>query len=73
MILVKNFELFGFAPDVATEKIKCLNENGIKVVSVDEGEITPDNLPELYRKQFKVIVCNGKNRFFQKNKRKNRS
>ena len=62
VILVKNFEIFGFAPDVAIEEIKYLNEYGVKVVSVDEGELTPDKLPELYRKQFKVIICNG-NRF----------
>lgn len=62
VILVKNFEIFGFASDVTIEEIKYLNENGVKVVSVDEGELTPEKLPELYRKQFKVIVCNG-NRF----------
>ena len=41
------------------DEIKFLNENGVKVVSVDEGELTPDKLSELYRKQFKVIICNG--------------
>ena len=59
LILIENFEIFGFAPDVAIEEIKYLNENGVKVVSVDEGELTPERLPELYRKQFKVIICNG--------------
>ena len=73
VILVKNFEIFGFAPDVAIEEIKYLNENGVKVMSVDEGELTPDKLPELYRKQFKVIICNGKNKFFSKNNKKYRS
>lgn len=58
VIIVENFEVFGFAPDVATEEIKYLNENGVKIISVDEGEITPDMLPDLYRKRFKVIVCN---------------
>ncbi len=62
IILVENFEVFGFAPDVAREEIKYLNGQGVKIVSVAEGELTPDNLPELYRKQFKVIICNG-NRF----------
>lgn len=58
VILVKNFEIFGFTPDIATEEIKHLNEQGVKIVSVDEGEIPPEKLPNLYRKQFKVIVCN---------------
>ena len=41
VILVKNFEIFGFVPDVVTEEIKYLNENGVKIISVDEGELTP--------------------------------
>ena len=41
VILVKNFEIFGFVPDVVTEGIKYLNENGVKIISVDEGGLTP--------------------------------
>lgn len=58
MILVENFDVLDFSPDVTTEEIKYLNERGVRIVSVDEGEITPDMLPDLYRKRFKVIVCN---------------
>ncbi|MBQ3495207.1 MAG: recombinase family protein [Clostridia bacterium] len=58
VILVENFDVLDFSPDVTTEEIKYLNERGVKIVSVDEGEITPDKLPDLYRKRFKVIVCN---------------
>ena len=58
VILVENFDVLDFSPDVTTEEIKYLNERGVRIVSVDEGEITPDMLPDLYRKRFKVIVCN---------------
>ncbi len=58
IILVENFEVFGFAPDVAREEIKYLNGQGVKIVSAAEGKLTPDNVPKLYRKQFKIIVCN---------------
>lgn len=39
VILVKNFEIFGFAPDVIIVKIKYWNESGVKVVSVDVCQI----------------------------------
>ena len=58
VILIENFDVLDFSPDVTTEEIKYLNERGVRIVSVDEGEITPDMLPDLYRKRFKVIVCN---------------
>lgn len=58
VILVENFDVLDFSPDVTTEEIKYLNERGVRIVSVDEGEITPDMLPDLYRKRFKIIVCN---------------
>lgn len=58
VILVETFDVLDFSPDVTTEEIKYLNERGVRIVSVDEGEITPDMLPDLYRKRFKVIVCN---------------
>ena len=58
VILVENFDVLDFSPDVTTEEIKYLKERGVRIVSVDEGEITPDMLPDLYRKRFKVIVCN---------------
>lgn len=35
VIFVKNFEIFGFAPDVIIVEIKYWNESGVKVVSVD--------------------------------------
>lgn len=58
MILVEDFDMSDFLPDVTTEVIKNLNERGVRIVSMSEGERTSDMLPDLYRKRFKVIVCN---------------
>ena len=37
VILVENFDVLDFSPDVTTEEIKYLNERGVRIVSVDEG------------------------------------
>lgn len=55
VLLFESLEVFGYAPDEVQEEVRFLNKYGVKVISAEEGEMTPDNIAYLYRKQF--IVC----------------
>ncbi|MDE5721847.1 MAG: recombinase family protein [Clostridia bacterium] len=46
---------FGGTPIEATSEIRFLNENGVKVVSLQEGELNFDTLPLIYRKMFCLV------------------
>ena len=46
----KYFESFGYVPNFAIAEIKYLNENGVKVVSVDDRKPIPDKFLKLYCK-----------------------
>ncbi len=59
-LIIENLDIFGFSPDEVTEEVKFLNAHGIQVLSMEEGELTKDTLPDLFRKCIKVIVCNPK-------------
>lgn len=54
-LLVPTINIFGRTPIEITEEIKFLENNGVKVISLSEGEISVENLPLVFRRQFKVI------------------
>ncbi len=63
ILLIENLDVFGFSPDEVTAEVEFLNNHGITVLSKTEGVITKDNLPDMFRKRIRIIVCNPKNRW----------
>lgn len=55
MTSLPTINIFGRTPIEITEEIKFLENNGVKVISLSEGEISVENLPLVFRRQFKVI------------------
>ena len=57
VLLIDTLDVLNTSPENITEEIRYLSANGISVVSIKDGIITTENLPELFRKRFKVIKC----------------
>ena len=57
VLLIDTLDVLNTSPENITEEIRYLSTNGIFVVSIKDGIITTENLPELFRKRFKVIKC----------------
>ena len=56
-LLLDTLDVLNTSPENITEEIRYLSQNGISVVSIKDGTITTEKLPELFRKRFKVIKC----------------
>lgn len=39
-----------------THEVSFLNENGVKVVSLKDGELNVETLPQIFRKGFKIVT-----------------
>ena len=57
ILLIDTLDVLNTSPENITEEIRYLSANGVFVVSMKDGIITTENLPELFRKKFKVIKC----------------
>ncbi len=57
ILLLDTLDVLNASPENITEEIRHLSQNGVSVVSVKDGTLTTENLPELFRKRFKVIKC----------------
>lgn len=57
ILLIDTLDVLNTSPENITEEIRYLSQNGVSVVSIKDGTITTENLPELFRKRFKVIKC----------------
>ena len=57
ILLIDALDVLNTSPENITEAIRYLSQNGVSVVSIKDGTITTENLPELFRKRFKVIKC----------------
>lgn len=57
VLLIDTLDVLNTSPENITEEIRYLSANGVSVVSMQNGTITTENLPELFRKRFKVIKC----------------
>lgn len=57
ILLIDTLDVLNTSPENIMEEIRYLSQNGISIVSIKDGTITTENLPELFRKRFKVIKC----------------
>ena len=57
VLLIDTLDVLNTSPENITEEIRYLSTNGISVMSIKDGIITTENLPELFRKSFKVTKC----------------
>lgn len=55
MLIFTCLDIFGCVPDEVTEEVRFLTDNGIKIISLQEGEITTESLPNIFRKGFRLV------------------
>ena len=57
VLLIDTLDVLNNSPENITEEIRYLSANCVSVVSITDGTISTENLPELFRKRFKIIKC----------------
>ncbi len=57
ILLIDTLDVLNTSPEDITEEIRYLSQNGVSVVSIKDGDISIDNLPDLFRKRLKIIKC----------------
>lgn len=55
VLLISELDALGNSPIEITHEINFLNENGVKVVSVKEGELNAETLPQIFRGKFRLV------------------
>ncbi len=55
ILLIKDIDLFGNGAVEITHEINFLNENGVKVVSLKDGELNGETLSQIFRKSFRLV------------------
>lgn len=55
ILLVAELEVLGNSPIEITQEIINLAENGIKVLSLKDGELNGETLPVAFRKSFRLV------------------
>ena len=60
-LLLKDFETFSMPPDESMEEVRYLIENGVEVRTLNDGKLTCESLPTLFRNRFKIFV--GKRKY----------
>lgn len=60
-LLMKDFETFSMPPDESMEEVRYLIENGVEVRTLNDGNLTCESLPTLFRNRFKIFV--GKRKY----------
>lgn len=55
ILLVAELEVLGNSPIEITHEINYLAENGIKVLSLKDGELNGETLPDAFRKNFRLV------------------
>ena len=55
-LLITELAVLGNSSIEITEEISCLSENGVKVVSIKDGELNIETLPSLFRKRFRLKI-----------------
>ena len=55
ILLVAELEVLGNSPIEITQEINYLVENGIKVLSLKDGELNGETLPVAFRKNFRLV------------------
>lgn len=60
-LLLKDFETFSMPPDESMEEVRYLLENGVEIKTLNDGDLTCESLPTLFRNRFKIFV--GKRKY----------
>lgn len=55
VLLIIGLEVLGNSPIEITQEVNFLAENGVKVLSINDGEINSETLPKLIRKNFRFV------------------
>lgn len=55
ILLVTELDVLGNSAIEITHEINFLNENGVKVISLKEGELNSETLPQIFRKNFRLV------------------
>ena len=55
VLLIIGLEVLGNSPIEITQEVNFLAENGVKVLSINDGEINSETLPKLFRKNFRFV------------------
>ena len=55
VLFVPTISVFGKTPVEITAEILFLESNGVSVYSANEGKISSKDLPQFFRRQFKII------------------
>ncbi len=66
ILIIDTLDVLNTSPENITEEIRYLSQNDVSVVSIKEGDISVDNLPDLFRKRLKIIKCKKCNWRMQK-------
>lgn len=55
VLLITELSVLGNGAIEITHEVSFLNENGVKVVSVKDGELNAETLPQTFRKNFCLV------------------
>ena len=55
VLIVPELEVLGNSPIEITHEVNFLTENGVKVVSIKDGELNAETLPSTFRKGFRLV------------------
>lgn len=58
VLIVPELEVLGNSPIEITHEINFLNENGVKVMSLKDGELNAETLPNIFRSKFRLVPRN---------------
>ena len=59
ILLVTELDVLGNSAIEITHEINFLSENGVKVISLKEGELNSETLPKIFRSKLKLISFRG--------------
>ncbi len=55
-LLIESFDAFAMPPDETMEEVRYLLENGVEVKTINDGDLTRDSIPTLFRKRFQLFA-----------------
>ncbi len=55
VLIIPELEVLGNSPIEITHEVNFLIEHGVKVVSIKEGELNAETLPNTFRKGFRLV------------------
>ncbi len=55
VLLVPELDVLGNSPIEITHEVNFLTENGVKVISLKDGELNVETLPIIFRKGFRLV------------------